>query len=101
MSNEQLLQSLLNDPEVLKLLNDLKDNGNLDKLINEANGYKVDVEDKHCSHPCPPPPPHPCPPPKPCPPPHPCHKQCDYEWVIIILIIFFFCGGWGFLGLCC
>ncbi len=92
MNNEQLLESLLSDPEIIKLLTTLKDNANDNARYNKIEDERSSYYDRPrpCHH-------------DPC----KCHHECrcnddnGFDFIIIIIILFFFCGGFGFGGFFC
>lgn len=92
MNNEQLLESLLSDPEIIRLLTTLKDNnandnGRYNKVEEEKTSYYGSQKPCHhdrCHHD------------KCC-----CNNDNNFDFIIIIVILFFFCGGFGFGGFFC
>ncbi len=91
MTNQELLNTLLNDPEVKELLAKLNRNESLDAAlkINEINSLEnaSNFNSNGCH-------------------PYPNHKKCNNDWGIgIALLLLLFCccgcGGWGGGFFCC
>lgn len=91
MSNQELLNSLLNDPEVKELLVKLNNHESLDAVLNNSEINSLsnanNINSKGCY-------------------PHPIHKKCNNDWGIgIALLLLLFCccgcGGWGGGFFCC
>jgi hypothetical protein len=88
MTTQEMLNNLLNDPEVKELLTRLNnENLNAVQSNNGLNSAFFPENDNRCC-------PRPCPPP--CPPP----KNFDFG-IVIVLLLLFCCCGCGGAFLCC